>query len=384
MKSLRKWAALALCGAMLLTGCGGGDATWAYEQGGEKMPVGVYIMGMVEDYGKVWTDIRNEGNIETIKSKDVMDYQVDGQAGSAWISAHAQQRVLEYYGAAKKAGEIGLELTEGELGNVKSSAASIWNGGMRDYIRQYDAYGMPASAEQFLMRLDQEQLEASGVALASLEQYITGQMLRSALFNKLYGSGGEREVTQEQLLETYSTLYAKANTLTVYKKFAYEGEELSEESVQANAVSKSLTESYLERVKNGETIEDLQYEYDLMRAQESEEGEAATEEVTEYEPGSLAFLFPLTGTMGPADEAVAAAAYGEPIMAEDEYAFYVLSRIDISQDVEGMEQYKSSLLWKMKQEEFEADLATWGAEAGFTVNQSAIDKYTPSKLKLTV
>jgi len=383
MKSLRKWAALALCGAMLLSGCGG-DTTWAYEQGGEKMPVGVYIMGMVEDYGKVWTDIRNEGNIETIKSKDVMDYQVDGQAGSAWISAHAQQRVLEYYGVAKKAGEIGLELTEGELGNVKSSAASIWNGGMRDYIQQYDAYGMPASAEQFLMRMNQEQLEASGVALASLEQYIAGQMLKSALFNKLYGSGGEREVTQEQLLESYSTQYAKANTLTVYKKFAYEGEELSEESVQANTASKSLTESYLERVKNGETIEDLQYEYDLMRAQESEEGEAATAEVTEYEPGSLAFLFPLTGTMGAADEAVAAAAYGEPVMAEDEYAFYVLSRIDISQDVEGMEQYKSSLLWKMKQEEFEADLATWGAEAGFTVNQSAIDKYTPNQLKLTV
>jgi len=383
MKSLRKWAALALCGAMLLAGCGG-DTTWAYEQGGEKMPVGVYIMGMVEDYGKVWTDIRNEGNIETIKSKDVMDYQVDGQAGSAWISAHAQQRVLEYYGAAKKAGEIGLELTEEELGNVKSSAASIWNGGMRDYIQQYDAYGMPASAEQFLMRMNQEQLEASGVALASLEQYIAGQMLKSALFNKLYGSGGEREVTQEQLLESYSTQYAKANTLTVYKKFAYEGEEPSEESVQANAASKSLTESYLERVKNGETIEDLQYEYDLMRAQESEEGEAATAEVTEYEPGALEFLFPLTGTMGAADEAVAAATYGEPVMAEDEYAFYVFSRVDISQDVEGMEQYKSSLLWKMKQEEFEADLATWGAEAGFTVNQSAIDKYTPNQLKLTV
>lgn len=380
MKSLRKWAALALCGAMLLAGCGGADTSWAYERGGEKMPVGVYIMGMVEGYGKVWTDIRNEGDIETIKSKDVMDYQVDGQPGSAWISADAQKRVLEYYGAAKKAADIGLELTEEELSSITASAQSIWNGSMRAYIEQYDAYGMPASAEQFIMRMDQELLEQSGVALTSLEQYLAGQMLKSTLFENLYGPGGEREVSQEQLMEDYNAQYAKANTLTVYKKFAYEGEELSEEAKQANAASKSLTESYLERIKNGETIEAIQYEYDLMKAQES----GQDEEVTEYELGSLVYLYPLTGDMGPADEAVKAAAYDEPVMAEDEYAFYVLSRVDISQDEEGLERYKSSLLWKMKQEEFESDLATWGAEAGFTVNQSAIDKYTPNQLKLVL
>ena len=70
------------------------------------------------------------------------------------------------------------------------------------------------------------------------------------------------------------------------------------------------------------------------------------------------------------------------IVEEDEF-YYVLTRLDIFETDDYYESAKDSLLYEMRDDDFESLRQEWAESVDFTINSKAVERYTPQKFAET-
>lgn len=335
--------ALSCALAIALVGCSSEDTSWVMQYGEEKVPAGIYLYNMIGAYS-------DAGGMVEDTEKEILSQQVDGQDASAWIVQKAQQYTREYIAAEEKFTELGLSLSEEQQNYIIQ---------MTDYQWQYlgDAY------------------TENGIAKSSMQKTLENSMKQSVIFESIYGKEGTEPVPEADLLAKYQEDYTRSQYIAISKKTG-KGEPVTEEELEK---SRNEIQGYYDRAVKGENFEDIILEYEKAHT-------PAEQEVHEHAtPGMHDVIVGRTSTSFPqkyVDE-VFGAPIGTPIQVEDDSYFYVILRKELLGDGADFEQKRSNLLTELKGDEFQERLKSWAEELGdVTVNQAAIDLYTPKKIKL--
>ena len=352
MKLFKKTIAIILCVLMVMSvaSCGG-DTSWVAKTDKTTINSGLYMYYLLMSYSNAYYMVEDT-------SKNILTQTIDGVKGDVWIEQYAQDSVRFSIAVMEMFEEKGLELSDES----------------KDYIKQYADYYWAYSSSIYT---------ENGISYDTLSTVISIDVMTSQLFEHIYGKGGEKEITTEAMKEALVENYAKINEVGI-SLAAVTGDMRSEE---LQATLKEKANEYKTRIEAGEKIEDLikeHYNYEMGIAAEEYgttlddllsdvSGEVDTSFIvvsadsTNYSDNEKTEIFKLeTGDV--------------TVVVEKEY-IRVIQRFDILEDDTYLEAYDYDIRVTLKGEEFTNELAEIGTALELEVNESALKKYKPSKIK---
>jgi hypothetical protein len=148
--------------------------------------------------------------------------------------------------------EKNLTLDENTINLAKVQSQYLWYVGC-DYST-YQQYG--ESAYNYFTPYG-IYFEANDVAYSTYEQYNIYEATYSYYFEKLYGEGGEKEISKEDLTKNMTENYAVIDAM-VFSYLDSDNKKLSDEKIKE---IKEKAEGYAERINAGEEFKDIYDEY---------------------------------------------------------------------------------------------------------------------------
>lgn len=338
MKFGRRILSAVMAATLLVATACSQDTTWVAEYEETKLPAGVYNLYLLDNYSAAYA------KVEDATADNILSQQIDGITAEQWIKDQSAKNLNSYFAIEKKFDEYGLSFTEDELNSVKEYVAS-------------------------LMESDQEFFTKNGISATSLELYFLNNYKSNTLFYKLYGEGGEREVSTEELKKYFEENYTYSQFMYIPK---FDQETFATLEGDALEAVKKEAQGYYDRMTKGEET------FDQVFASWEEghnQGEAHDHNVI---LGKTDF-----STMPEEyNKLVQSATVGTPVMGEDDYYYYILVRKDIHSNEENLKNYTQQLLLEMKTEDYKALMAEWSDALTLKLNQAALNLYTPKKLSL--
>lgn len=345
MKMYKRMLALGLAVGLLLAslaGCSKEDTSWIAQYGEETVPVGVYMVEMMMGYNDAATQLPG--------SEDILKESIGETPAAQYISDFAKTECAKLLTIRGEFADRGLSLS-----------AEEWD--------QSVAY------TDYLYSVGESFYSANGVAKESVQYINDTTMMSLAIFNSIYGEGGEKEVPRADLEKEFANAYTRSQYAYIPKIDMTSRAALSEEDL---AAAKEKAEAYLARAKAGEKLPDL-----YLEAVSELDPNAAAERMEDsyYD----IFLEMNAGYFPPAYEtAVAAAADNEVVLTEDDYYYYLIKKLPLMQgDPDTVEEHLSGILQTMKYDEYNDTITQWSQDIEVRYNTAALAAYTPSKLKMT-
>ncbi len=252
----KKAAALLLAGALTVSAasCASGQ-TYPLTIDGEQIRAGVYIYSQYNAMNSAQSKLAEEQpDLDTTADGfDYMKQTVEGKSFADWVKDKTIENCREFIAHKRMFASSGLTLTAEQNATVKDNVSSIWD--ESNYYAQY-LYGTDTVGEFF---------EKLGIGKQSFKELQEASQMSSALFDHLYGEGGELAATQDEINAALRSDYAAIEYIT-YQLDSGDG-----------------AQAYVDRINNGESFEQIVKDYtDAYNTQEYEkelaEAEAAAAE----------------------------------------------------------------------------------------------------------
>ena len=245
---------------------------------------GLYLSCMMKAYDNGLTEVQDakEALGDTSEVTDVFSQTIDGKTASEWIKAETLEHLKRYIAIEKLFNEKGLELSNDEISKISNDISSAWDSAEVDYYGI--GYMIPVSqiyGEEF--KTLGEYYEYIGISEETLKESKLNMVKEDMLFMALYDTDGEFAVTVEE----YNTYLTENYAAVKYIELPFDDmyglnldPEKDAEEIQA---IKDKAQSYVDRLNNGESFIEIQYEHDLEVAQNEAavEAEESFEETTE-------------------------------------------------------------------------------------------------------
>lgn len=347
-------AVLATAITVLTCGCSGADMTWSYKDDQTTLSIGTYIYYEYSAYQQASKKVSDSNG--DFLSEEFTNDDDETMTARDYIASETDLACKNYLNVEKKFSELGLSLTEEELAAAKQNASSGWS-----YNKTLlEGYGV--SQESFT--------NAYGVLSAKYEK----------IFRTMYGTGGEKAVSESDLSTYFTDNYTNYSYFSVplYNSTTDESGNAASTAKSDEDIAKIKTslDTYAEAINKGEaTFED-----------EAKAYMTDYNVTTDPSKSDVAVL----ADSGLGDEVITA--YGE--MSEKQAqvikvgtdnskaSYYFLYKAPITDKVSTLSSdsdlhYK--VLVKMKAEDY-IDYMNEAAKAvECEKNQAAIDKYGPEK-----
>lgn len=370
------------------------DTTWSYKIDDTTITSGMYIAYQVNAY------MEASGKVED-KTKDILTQKIDDKIAEVWINERVAELCKTYVAVEKKFDELGLTLSESDKNKLNVQISSYWN----YYSTIY---------------------EPNGAGQTSLKKILTNSYKSNLIFKKYYDTDGLEAVSDADLKTKLGENYAQLKYIKMEMVDA-EGNKLKTEG---KAELKKKAEAYLARLKKGEKIDDLIADY--AKVVEAEKNAASTSSSTSSvastsSAASSATSSAVTSTVSTTsaqstsstastssgatssateeeetdpnivivnkeDESLSdkfikgvfeTAKIGEPLIIEDDENYYVTIKYDITKDENTFKEYRDTVLYDLKGDEYEAMQKEWYKDYKFDTNEDSIKRYKLSKLKLS-
>lgn len=371
MKSFMKVCSLLLAViiAVVAVGCTPVSlkAEWSYKTDTNELPIGVYIYSLNLAYSQA-ESYASELDEYDATSDAWLDLEItddDGEKAVAreWIKNEAEKMCLAYLVVDEQIEKLGIDVSGATMDSANSQAKEYWDMG------QYASYGyfMPMS----------EDLEPYGISYDSFAYCTTQFSVKyQAVFNKVYGEGGSKEVADSEYETYFTENYSDYSYFLVNLYEASTDEAGTQINVAvSDAEEKKLTselDGYAERVNKGESYDDVIADY--MKANDLDT-DPATSNVENLENSSLGEDV-LEAIKSLDNNKATTLKVGD----DDTAVYYFVYKRDIKDDVQSYvydETQRSSILSSMKAEEFSDYVDELAKELDYEKNESAINKYKP-------
>ncbi len=334
MKKIRAIALLlALC--MLLAACtSGADTASIAEYEGGSVPAGVYLYQLTSAYGEAAAK-------EDDASVPLLEGTVEGVAAADWIRDRALKEVKENTGAELLFDRLGLSFDEDTAAAVKSNQDSMW-----------EYYGTT--------------MEKKGIARSSMDRFVSSVYKRDSVLKALFGEGGEKEIPDEKLRAAYEENYRRVEMLTISKTG------VAEEDKETVA---GLLDSYYERAAAGEDMTAL------MAEEYARQNGVTAEEAAEAVSMGQDMVIRRDNTGYPQelrDMIFSDGALDTPKKySSDSYDVLFVVRELFSGEMSDFDYQMEhdTLLRDAAQDDLSASLAAAADEAGYRVNEKAVQRY---------
>lgn len=246
MAKLKKISAAFIAFIMIISMVGCGDTSWAVKIDGYEVRAGIYIYFSYDAYTQALEKIKAEG-VDTEDKKAVKKAMVENVPILEWVQNEATKQLSKFVAVEREFDKLELSLSEDELKEIKQNVSSF----------------MDANGEKF---------EENGVGEQSIKDIITSSYKGEAVFKKYYEIGGLNSVTEKQLKDYY--LENSARVKYIQMSLMDGSGNLLEGDEKEKRIE--MAEGYLQRLKDGEDIDDLLIEYSEFSAALVSEAAAAT------------------------------------------------------------------------------------------------------------
>jgi hypothetical protein len=354
MRITRKLIALLLAAAILaLAGCGSATS-WVYEKDGERLAAGVYINFLMAAISEIqMEDYQLNGAVEGYTQPTVKDLlrtpSPEGGTVSDKVRQRASEMAAEYYALNAKLAEMNIQLSAEDASYIDSYVEYLWTSAS-------DQTGVTGGKAMF---------EDNGISQASARLFQGYLIKKENLFTALYAEGGEKAPPEEELKSEFLNRYDKVEMMQINANS--DADELDE-------AKKARADEIFAEYKGGAAIEELDYKY----KQETAEDPATVTKGEEGANNQFMAILNLTEEQI-IQNAVAKAAIGEPTMVESNNVFTIFTRLDPE---DGYADYRATIVYDLKYAEYEQYLKELANAVQLTVNQAAIDRYTPEKIRV--
>ena len=324
---------LALCLAVSCGACYSEDDTWAAKHGDDVMPIGAYIYYLSSAY--------TEAGNRVAATDKILEGEIGGQKSKDWMKDRALAYVGAYYFICDKFEELGLEMQTSDLTAIETGASTYW-----PYFKN--------------------RLEAMGVSEESFKKAYAEHNVRARLVMlAMYGEGGEKELSESEMLDYYKENYDSYEYMYVSKsKMDEDGNSVALTDQEKQDMLDSINE-YADKINSGETTFSeayTDYSYETQTTPQHETPGAAKK--SEMHPN-------ISGALPDMKD-------NEAKVLEVDMGIYLLQKLSLEDRFkEVMEDatQKEDLLVEMKGDEFnEYALEQGKALNGVEVNEKAIGR----------
>jgi hypothetical protein len=192
-------------------------------------------------------DKLQDKGIDTENKKEVKKAKIDDIPVLEWVQNETTKQLKKYVAIEREFERLELSFSDDELLEIKQNIASIM-----------DSYG--------------DMLAKNGIGEQSIKDVITSNYKNDLIMRKYYGIGGLKSVTEQQLKDYYIDNYARIKYIKVDLKDG--SGNLLEGNDKEDRIK--MAEEYLQRLKDGESIDDLIDEYSEFTESLASEAAAAT------------------------------------------------------------------------------------------------------------
>lgn len=351
MKLFKKAIAIILCLLMVFSFSACGDTSWVFKTDKTTIGSGLYMYYLLTWYNNAYSVVEDT-------SKDVLKQTVEGVNASDWIKTYAEDEARFAIVVMEMFEEEGLTLSDELTSQIKTSVDQTWA-----------YYG--------------SLFTANGINYDTFYKVTTVTAMTDLLFEHLYGKGGAKEISEEAMKEALDENYTKVKEVVI-SLAAATGDMRSEE---LQATLKAKAEDYKTRIEAGESIDEIIKEhYKLEMELAAEEYGMTYEELTSSitAEADTDFVIVTEGNTNFSEKEITEVSkleVGDVIVTvEDEYV-RVMQKYDILEDNTYLEAYDYNIRVSLKAEEFIDDLEAKGQALELQVNDAALKKYKPSKIK---
>ena len=232
------------------------NAEWAYKTDKVELPIGVYSYSLKTAYSQAKNYASKLASYDEASDSwldlEITDDDGDKAVAREWIKNEADKMCLNYIAVDNLVEELGIDMSGATADSAKKSAEEYWT------VGPYASYGyyMPYKDEY----------EPYGVSFESFEYCTTLYNTKySAIFDKIYGEGGSKEVKDDEFIsyftENYTDYkYIKAN---LYKSTTDESNKSTDVAL-SDEDAKKLTDEfdgYAKELNNGTSFDDVVNKY---------------------------------------------------------------------------------------------------------------------------
>lgn len=364
------------------------DTTWSYKIDDTTITSGMYIAYQINAYMEAY------GKVED-NTKDILSQKIDDKTAEVWINERVAELCKTYVAVEKKFDELGLTLSDSDKNKLNVQISNYWN----YYSSTY---------------------EPNGAGQTSLKKILTNSYKSNMIFKKYYDKDGLEAVNDADLKTKLGEDYAQLKYIKMEMVDA-EGNKLKTEG---KAELKKKAEAYLARLKKGENIDDLIKDYAKVVEEEknaasassstSSDSTSSAASASSADTSSVASTSSTASTASTSSDATSSdteeesdpnlvvvnkeddslsdkfikgvfetAKIGEPLIIEDDENYYVAIKYDITKDEDVFTDYRDTLLYDLKGDDFEAMQKEWYKDYKVDTNEASIKRYKLSKLKLS-
>ena len=299
---------------------------------------------------------KNETSEETKTSEETDYYSktLDGLSFAEYVKTKAIERCKEYVFYQKLVDDKVISLTDDEKSEAEYSAEYYWTNYGYSYL-----------------------YEANGVSLETYKNAFLYSYYSNAYFKSLYGEGGEKEVAKKDIKEHMLDNYALAYTLSA----TYEDDSTDEEK----EALKTKLEGYAKRLKDGEEFEKIYMEFNGLTEEDHTHSE--TEDGPKDEHATLLADKDSDSQFASEDfDEVYEMKVGNTkiIESEDGTGLTLYMRLDINSDAYYLTYLTDTILYELKEEEFDDFVA--GKTEKYTVEENgfAINRFDVEDIDYSV
>ncbi len=343
VKKLAAGVTACLCLVSALTGCYSEDKAWSAKRGDDTAAIGVYIYYLSSAYSEAL------GKVEDA-SKSVFDQEIDGKDGTQWVKDRAKESIQLMYYVDQKFDELGLSLSDDDQNQITSLTSNVWS-------------------------YSSSQLNEYGIAKTSLERAYSEFIVKyQKVFETMYGKGGEKEVSDDDIRTFYEDTYTDFEYFTCsYTKTDEDGnsEDMTDDE---KAEAKTDFEAYVTKIQDGDlTLEEAAEEY-----QKSIDSDTSTYQSQTVDLETNGSYYPDEFV-----EKLESMKEGEVAYVDlpDSNKFYVIQKNSISKkcdEVLADDSQRLNIIATMKNDEYSNDMEEAAKKLDdITFNDSAINSYDP-------
>ena len=388
-RSVRNSLLTILCGAIVAGACACTTyQTYPVTVDGVQFRAGLYILEQQAAVSEAASKLESEQPDLDMSAKDFdyFAYTVEGQKFGDWVNAKALENCREYVAVTRLFDQYGLEVTADELKNINANVNQLWT--EENSYAQY-FYGVDIVGKYY---------EKFGIGEQSYKELQIEGLKRDKLFEHLYGEGGEKAATDDEIktslqndylalnyfpfeladadAKTYADRIAAGETYeAVYRDYA---QALADKEAADSAAAAAAD------AESDETVDDVDSTTEAGESGETAEAASATK-VEEAEKDSLIQIIkksngsPSESFIDQASAMNAGDVKVITVEAEAETRTYVVQRLDILAYPDKTETTKTTIRSDLKQDEYSDMLKQTGAGYSLTTD-SSINLYKPEKL----
>lgn len=343
------------------------NAEWAYKTDKVELPIGVYSYSLKTAYSQAKNYASKLASYDEASDSwlnlEITDDDGDKAVAREWIKNEADTMCLNYIAVDNLVEELGIDMSGATADQAKKSAEEYWT------VGPYASYGyyMPYKDEY----------EPYGVSFESFEYCTTLYNTKySAIFDKLYGEGGSKEVKDDEFIsfftENYTDYkYIKAN---LYKSTTDESNQSTDVALSDEDAKKITDEfdSYARDLNNGTSFDDVVNKYKTANSITDDPTTSAVEELSNSSLGDE--LKDALNEMKANEGKTVKVGTGNTAV------YYLIYKGDINSDVESYvydATQRANLLTAMKKDEYAKYVDDLAKNTECEKNQSVLDQYKP-------